>query len=401
MKLAYFGIPHVGGTYTVFRSLRTGLAPHGIDVRWLGVGPDARAAVDARATKDDLLKGCVVAGDDGDERAQAAAVDRHLLEDGYDCVFINALAGRFATNMARFLDPAIKRVMIVHSTSFATYAAARSVQPHVHATIGVSPRIRNDLVGKHGFPADRTHAIPTAVDLDRFRRADRPATAHTPLRLLSLGRIMDMDKGVFWLAEIMARLDARTAQLTVAGDGPDLDELKRRCAPLGDRVRFVGRIAAEEVPAVLADHDVFVFPSRFEGLGLSMVEAMAAGCVPVASRIKGVTDHVVQDGQNGLLFPIGDPEAAARAIERLAGDPETLARMSGAARRATDVRFALATMADAYRDVLRAVTATPPPIAEPLPIGRWRYPQGLKPGLRALLPADVKAWLRLWRERLA
>lgn len=401
MKIAYFGIPHTGGTHTVYKSLRAGLAAHGIEVFWLGVGPSAKeAAEDPRRAKE-REQGVVLAGDTGDDKQQALALKQFLESGACDGVFVSAACNRVQSNIPRFLAADVRRIMIVHTITVATYAGARTIRDHVHATVCVSPRIRSDLERRHGFARDRLHVIPNAIDLTRFRRVSRANRGAAPLRLLSLGRIINSDKGVFWLPAIMRRLALHQVQLTIAGDGPDLPELERRCAGLGDRVRFVGRIPAEQVPEILAAHDVFLFPSRFEGLPLSLVEAMAAGCVPVASRIKGVTDFVVRDGEDGLLFDIGDIRAAANAVAGLASNCDRLARLSLAARQNTAGRFDLVNMADAYFEVLSAVMTDPPSIRPPLPMARWSYPSGLRPGLRTRLPTGVKNWLRLWRERLA
>ena len=128
---------------------------------------------------------------------------------------------------------------------------------------------------------------------------------------------------------------------------------------------------------------------------------MAAGCVPIVSRIRGVTDAIVRDGETGFLFPVGEVRAAADAVRRLALDPGALQRMAAAAR--TDVResFGVEVMAARYAAILHATRANPRPIAPPLPLERWRYPAGLNPGLRTYLPTGLKNTLRLWRERLA
>src|SRR5690606_16312014 len=110
-----------------------------------------------------------------------------------------------------------------------------------------------------------------------------------------------------------------------------------------------------EVPAVLAAHDVFLMPSRFEGLPVAALEAMATGCVPAASRIRGVTDFLIEDGATGLLFPVGDVAAAAGAVRRLATDRALLEACSAAGRRAVQERFDVGAMADAYAKVIRGV----------------------------------------------
>lgn len=401
MKFAYFVTPHIGGTYTVYRSVRAGLAAHGVEVRWLGVGPGDQAAMQDPRWTAELAHGAVVGGDTHDEQAQGKALIAHLQSEGYDGVFVNAACNRVHSNVVRYLDADIRRIMTVHTITVATYAGARVLRDHVHSTICVSPRIREDLLRKNGFSASHTRVIPNAIDIAPFLRHDRVTVDDSPLRVLSLGRIIDRDKGVFWLPKIMDQLSGQPVHLTVAGDGPDLTELNRRCAHLGERVRFLGRIPPEQVPQVLAEHDVFVFSSRFEGLPLSLVEAMAAGCVPVASRIKGVTDFVVRDGQDGLLFDIGDTRVAAQHIARLAADRAMLGRLSAEARQNVSGRFELAAMAGNYFEVVREVAESPRKVSKPLPIEIWAFPAGLRPGLRTYLPEGVKKWLRLWRERFA
>lgn len=401
MKFAYFGIPHTGGTYTVYNSLRTGLAQHGIAVKWLGLGPYAQAAFDNPQWAHEREHGVVIAGQIDDDRLQADALIQYLESSDFDGVFVNVLAGRVETNAIRYLDPAIKRVMIVHSITPGTYAAARAVRDHVHATVGVSPRIRSDLLKSHGFQEACTHAIPNAIDLKAFNRPRVERQHDAPLRVLFLGRLSDTDKGVLWLPQIMAKLSPDVAHLTVVGDGSDMAELQKRCAGMADRITFTARIASHEVPGMLTCHDVFIFPSRFEGLPLSLVEAMAGGCVPVATRIKDVTTFVVKDRVNGLLFDMGDTLAAASAIKRLADEPALLRSMSAAAQQNASGRFALADMASAYKAVLENVHLQPVPLSKPLSMNQWTFPRGLKPGLRSKLPSGLKNILRNLREKMA
>jgi glycosyltransferase involved in cell wall biosynthesis len=219
---------------------------------------------------------------------------------------------------------------------------------------------------------------------------------------LSLGRVEDTSKGVLWLPGILARLSGLPVVLTVGGDGPDLDALRRQCAPFGEQVRFLGAVAAEQVPAIMAEHDVLVFPSRFEGFGLTLAEAMAAGCVPVASAIRGVTDVLIDHGRTGFLFPVGDLDRAAREIRRIVGESGLLERLSVAAKAEAGSRFDSDKAAAAYAGLLQALRSDPPAIAEPLPLNRWRYPRGLADGgLRRFIPRRVKNLLREMRERTA
>src|SRR5205823_111461 len=115
----------------------------------------------------------------------------------------------------------------------------------------------------------------------------------------------------------------------------------RSCIRADDSLRFVDetRVARE-----YATHDLLVFPSRYEGFGMVFLEAMAAGLPVVATPVGGVVD-IVRDGENGVMVPVGDPDALARAVLELWRDPERRARIGAAAH--------LTARSYAWRDVAR------------------------------------------------
>ncbi|MGO4126577.1 glycosyltransferase family 4 protein [Inquilinus sp. YAF38] len=398
MRLAYFGFPHIGGTYSVFRHLRAGLAGAGIELRWLGCGPKAHAAADNPMFRAEMALGSTVGRPEDSDYARTQAMVT-AIEAEFDGVFVNVLADRVQTNAVRYLDPRILRIMVVHNITPGTYAAARAIRDHVHATVGVSARIQADLVQRYGFHRDRTVTIPNGIDVAEVA-AQRPARSQWGLRLLYLGRVEDQAKGVFWLPRICRDLPS-SVTLTVAGDGPDLARLKSRCAGLGRRVRFRGAVPPAHVGTLLAEHDVLLMPSRFEGFPVTLVEAMAAGCVPVASRLQGVTDMAIEDGVNGFLFSIGDTRGAARAIVRLAEDRAFLVAASARASRKAREQFGVSLMAERYRDLIDGLRYSQPTVAPPLGLAGWRLPPGLRPGIRTYLPISLKNALRTLRERQA
>ena len=398
MKFAYFGLPHVGGTYSVFRYLHSGLAGHDVELRWIGRGPWADR--NDPQWQSELQFGEVVDVPRSEpEKRQAVALLQAIEAGAFDGVFVNVLADRIQTNVVRYLPRDMLRIMIVHSITPGTYAGARTIRDHVHATVGISERCRHDLVRLHGSVPERTFTIPNPVDVTRLASLDRVANRADQLRLLYLGRIEDAPKGVLWLPRIVDLLP-RTVSLTIAGDGPDLQKLRREMSRHGDRVAFLGSVAADRVPQLLATHDVVVAPSRFEGFGLSTVEAMAAGCVPVVSHIRLVTDRIVDHGENGFLFKVGDLSEAARHIGTLDGDHALLARMSEAARTKARRSFDLGRTAESYARLMKTIAASPPSIAAPLDIDVWKLPGGLRSGLRTYVPRPVKNWLRVLRERV-
>ena len=126
-------------------------------------------------------------------------------------------------------------------------------------------------------------------------------------------------------------LEDPSARLLLVGDGPERKALEKEAKRIGmgDRLHFEGFVAHERLPAVLAHADLLVLPSLYEELGTVLLEAMQAGLPIVASKTGGILD-VIEDGVTGLLVPPGDPEAFARAIDRLLADRDLACRLSEA-----------------------------------------------------------------------
>ena len=178
-------------------------------------------------------------------------------------------------------------------------------------------------LARMGAPRRRMTIVPCGVDTTRFTpdgpvapRGDRP-------RLLSLGRLVRR-KGVDEAIEALRRVPA--AELVIAGgagDGdPDaarLQECARR-AGVADRVRLVGPVARDEVPALLRSADVVVCVPWYEPFGIVPLEAMACGRPVVASSVGGIQDTVV-DQVTGLLVPARRPELLAAALRDVLASP--------------------------------------------------------------------------------
>ena len=136
----------------------------------------------------------------------------------------------------------------------------------------------------------------------------------------------------------------------LVGEGRDEQRLRRAAAGL-DNVAFAGFV--ENVEDYLAAFDVFVYPSLYEGLGSSLLDAMAFGLPIAASNVGGIPE-VVQDGVNGLLIPPQDSEALVGALRRLLGDSELRDAMARD-NRARAAEFDTDRMTTAYESIYRAI----------------------------------------------
>ena len=215
--------------------------------------------------------------------------------------------------------------------------------------------------------ARRTAIIPFGIDLARYRRTDAARAAEigairasTPgPRLLFVGRLVYY-KGLQVL--LQAAREWR-GTLIVVGDGPLEAELRRMAAELDvdGRIRFVGRVEDEQLPAYYQACDAFVLPSlaRTEAFGVVQVEAMAAALPVVSTCLPTGVPWVNQHGVTGLVVPPGDAAALGRALNRLSGS-ETLRRSLGeAASRRADRLFSRERMVQAFHGVVEAVVHAP------------------------------------------
>lgn len=183
----------------------------------------------------------------------------------------------------------------------------------------------------YGEPRERIRVVPELLDATRWKTAlsRAPDRRGSPPAILCVAHLYPR-KDIGTLVEAAARM--RTpARVRIVGDGPERESLARACeqAGLGPRVVLRGHLSFEELAAEYRSADIFCLPSRQEGFGIVYLEAMAARLPIVAARV-GATPEVVIDGETGLLVPPQDPDALARALDELTGNP-TLRRRLGQA----------------------------------------------------------------------
>ena len=192
------------------------------------------------------------------------------------------------------------------------------------------------VLGDLGCPVEKTVVHRMGIELDKFEYADHGIRSDGPVRLLTVGRLVQK-KGHRYAIEAVADLvDAgRDIEYTIAGDGPLRAELEglAESGGLGDRMRFLGAVDADQVRGLYRESDIFVLPSviaadgDMEGIPVVLMEAMACGLPVVSTRHSGIGELVV-DGESGLLAKEKDVDGLAAKVRQLIDKPEMYIRMA-------------------------------------------------------------------------
>ena len=237
----------------------------------------------------------------------------------------------------------------VHSDDEEFYRLATRLAPQLRAIVGVSQRITDRMRPAAERARIPVTTIPCGTPLSVVTARDE---GRRGARLVWVGRIEEVQKRVSDLPKIARILWDRGIDfnLTVIGDGPDRSMLESQTARLGvgDRVRLIGWCEHDTVATHLASSDILLLPSNLEGMSVTLMEALGAGCSVVASRTSGVEDYESDQRAIGCLWVhrIGDVVAAADAVIAALEVPR--AERNARARRFATEEFSIEVCADRW-----------------------------------------------------
>ncbi len=285
-----------------------------------------------------------------------------LRREKVDVIHAHQYGPFFYGATARLLAPRPGLVMTEHGRSFPDpprrkhFLFNRAVLRRGDRIIAVGEDVRRALIDNEGFPAGRVEVVYNGTDTGSFAESARHresvrreiGVGAGDLVLMQVARL-DPIKDHATAVRAVGRVAERRGdvRLVIVGDGAEagpIDELTRSLG-LGAHVLRLG--TRTDVSRLIGAADVVLLTSRSEGIPLTLLEGMAAGLPVVATRVGGIPEVVVE-GETGLLAPVGDVDALAARILRLAEDRDLRGRLGRAGRERARASFDEGRMIAAY-----------------------------------------------------
>lgn len=198
--------------------------------------------------------------------------------------------------------------------------------PAAIAAVGSNAAAAYRALASNSCPVEN---IPYCCDLQAFLAAPRIPAPDGSIRFLYCGQLIHR-KGVDLLTRAFVQLAQQHPKitLTLVGEGELRDDLTKFVPPeLAPRIQFAGFQPVESLPHWFSKSDVLVLPSRHDGWGVVVHQAIAGGLAVICSDAVGAAADLVENGANGLIFPSGDQQKLHEALRTLADQPELVAPM--------------------------------------------------------------------------
>lgn len=234
-----------------------------------------------------------------------------------------------------------------------------------------------DMARAFGYKGEIT-VVPNGADINRFKiqNSKFKITNQKSKVIITTSRLVKKN-GIDVLIDAIAKVKKYVPdiQCWILGDGPERKKIELRIKnyELGNNIKFFGTVSSEEVLNYLAQADIFVRPSRSEGLGTAFLEAMAAELPIIGTPVGGIPDFL-KDGETGLFTRVDDADDLAEKIARLCGDAKLRERLAASGRRLAEEHYDWHIIANRMRTLfekkrlLRLLIATgiyPPDIGGP------------------------------------
>ncbi len=258
----------------------------------------------------------------GGKKAEAIwQLTKYIRQNKIDVIHCNALNASELLILRPLLFPRVKTVQTIHSMhNYDNLSTARIKLRNmlIDQFIAISKSVADDIES-HGVPRRKIKIVYNAINLDKFRGVQRN-TAKEEFIIGNVARLLPEVKGQDILINALPKVVARHPNVKCLfagepgrGKEAELDKLKELAQNLNveNKVEFSGNV--DDVPNYLANVDLFVLPSRSEGFGISLVEAMTMGIPCIASNLEGPAE-IIGDNERGILFEKENADDLAEKI---------------------------------------------------------------------------------------
>lgn len=355
-KIGYVIAPGIGGTSTFFDVLRRSLTKFGWELYGLCTKPID--GLEPTVVRDFVRfhNGVIIEGDSPVRKSEG------LIEICKRMELFGLLLtdDRIGTATIPHLPDHVRVIARSSGIKPIGYKLDVYYKSFVEAFVATSLRQQRDLENRYRVEKEKLWLIPHGVEdflagpEIKYRRSDQGL-----LNLAYVGRLIDRGKGVLLLPKILKETVKinENIQLHIVGSGIDEQKLKKEIQKnsLDRFCIFHGNKSRQELRNILALCDILLVPSYYEGFGISIIEAMSSGILPLASKIRDVTDWIIKDGFSGILCKIGDTIDFANKIKYLNKNRGILEEMKLNAREEFLARFTDAQMAAKYHKMLTAL----------------------------------------------
>lgn len=189
------------------------------------------------------------------------------------------------------------------------------------------------LILKKDFNIKEIHTLPNCVDLNEANNFNRTINTERPLNILYIGRI-EINKGIEYIHQATDKLNKKGVDFHLHLAGKEENEgefIPRIEESLKEKFTFHNVVSGERKTELLKQCDIFLLPSFFEGLPMSLIETMSFGQVPIVTAV-GSIPGIVKDKENGIFIKVKDTETIIEAITTLYNDTKLRATLSKNAR---------------------------------------------------------------------
>jgi glycosyltransferase involved in cell wall biosynthesis len=280
-----------------------------------------------------------------------------IAQGGYDCVHVHLFPGQYYCAKLAGEFKNVRFIFTEHSTFNkrreirALYGIEKWSYSKYDRIICVSEMTRKSLESWMPALKPKLTVIHGGIVVKAAARQEEPY-----YDAILVGSLRGREKGVDLFIKALKKIESSISRAVILGDGVLKDEFValRDSLDLTDKIEFAGNV--ENVNEYLAKSRLFVLPSRWEGFGLAIIEAMAARLPVVASNIGGIPE-IITDGKDGILVPVEDVDALSRSMLGILEDKEKAAALGENAYNTVVERFSMQVfskkMNTLYREVVQ------------------------------------------------